>query len=288
LSGTISNDSNLTLEDAVLIVPGNSQRIGTFATGSRQDIQVDLKAAANSSSSKGFGPIPGPGPYTSSIYPYSNSSEMTIMDILGTTDYYKDQETQRRYHLLMASLNSATGLQNLGSGIYLAGWTDESPLSVSLSGKFQSSNTTLYLIYLSPVLEFGGDEIILPPPLFTWTTLSPGASDKNSPYESLLYNGSFSVEFQLNAPLTYKSIKSLTLHLKSYHSTGESGLLVSLWNFKSNEWSSLPDTSWGDHVVQNPEQFVGPGREIRMQLQNNQTSSGIQIEAADFTLVVDR
>ena len=288
LFGSISNDSNLTLEDAVLVVPGNSQRIGTFAARTRQEFKIDLKAAAGSSSTKVFGPIPGPGPYISPVYPYSNPSDTTIMDILGTTDYYKDQETRRRYSLLMAALNSATGIQNPGGGIYLAGWTEESPFSASVAGKFQSSDTTLYLIHFSPVLELGGDELTLPPPLFSWATPNPGASDKNSPYETMLYNGSFSVEYQLTAPVTYKSIKSLTLHLKSYQSTGESGLLVSIWNFKSNEWFSLGDTSWGDHELPDPGLFVSPGGEIRLRLQNDNNPSGIQIEAADFTMVVDR
>ena len=290
LSGSISNDSDLILKDAVLLASGNSHRIGDFSPGSRQEVQIEIKAAGQTAGVKTFyGPAPYTNPNLSSVYyPYSNANDTALVSILGTTDFFKDQETQRRYNLVMAMLNSETGISGLGDGVYLAGWTDNSPLSASISEKFQTSDLTLYLIHMSPDVEIEENAVALPPPVFSWASLSPGSSDINAPYGSWLYTGSYSVMFKLAYPVDYSSVKSLTLHLKSYNSTGTSDLLVFLWDFEQQAWITIPDTSWGDHEVTDPGRYVGPGGEIRMRLQNDQNPSGIQIEAADFTMTVER
>lgn len=286
LEGQVTNESDLTLSDVVLLAPGSSQPLGELKPHERVDIRLSFnpggRAAASSKLQSGSPSMP------LYAYPLGLYNDPTFIDLLGTTNFSTNPETYRRYNLLSAAMNYGPYSNGRGGGVYLAGWSDSSPFSASLSGKeFNQSNTTLYLITLNPTLKTQGDSLTLPPGFFVWSPLSEGSGAYASPYEFELAPGVYAFRFSLAQPFDYSSVQSLTFHLKSYGNSGPSGLNVSLWDFASEQWEVQPDIQWGDNPISRAERYVGPDGEIRLKLENNSsTFSPVMIESADFTLEI--
>jgi hypothetical protein len=286
LQGSIANQSALTLDGAVLIAPGKTQQLGDFKPGDTRDISINLHAAGRAAQS---GQSPNVTTSGSGIVYFNPGADTLAMDILGTSNYYQDKEINRRYLLLNALLSTQNGKAGPGGGVYLTGWASGSPIPASLQGKKASDeDTTLYIFNLSPSLDFRDNRLSIPPALFSWTTLSPGPTDHDSPYETRLFPGSYAVKFSLSQPLRFSSVQALTLHLKSSGTQGSSGLQIYLWNYLIEDWISFGKLDWGDFSVANPEKFVGPGGEVRLKIENQDSAAGINIESADFSLVVER
>jgi hypothetical protein len=192
----------------------------------------------------------------------------------------------RRFNLLQAALGYGG---TRGGGVYLVGWTDTSPLDVTLDGKgFKEEHTSIYIIALTPTYQAEDASILtLPPVMFNWERLDTGSYQENTPYNSYFYTGVYQFRYRLNQPIPYEAVKALTFHLTDYGGQGPHGLNISLWDFSENAWTAVDATEWGDNVIPDPERFVGFGGEIRLQIENlNQTS--VDIERADFTLIVEQ
>ena len=58
-------------------------------------------------------------------------------------------------------------------------------------------------------------------------------------------------------------------------------------NFEETIWEQIPANTWGDHNIVQPGRFVSPNGEIRLRLENNSQQGTIDIEATDFTLIVE-
>ena len=278
VGGRVTNSSAITLHDAVILGPGERRALGDLRPGDTLPIALSLPAAQRASQ-------PGQG----SAYYYGGDS--TVEDIVGSTSLYDtDAETRRRYNLLRAMINpyNTSGLASgsRGSGIYLAAWSEQSPLPAALDRTaYATSDTTLYLFALKPVVKTSQDRLTLTPGLFTWHP-EPGSLSDASPYGTFLNQNSFSLRFNVAYPVPYSSIESLTLHLGSFGSTGLAEIGVSLWDFERAAWSEFPDAHWGDNDVPEPERYVGPGGEIRLMLDGTHNLATIRIEVADFTMVV--
>ncbi len=287
LEGEIQNQSDLALQGAVLLSPGDTWQIGDFNPGDSQQFQISLSDNDRAS----FQPIAPPtnypiGPGYLPPYPYTSSDSLTI-DLLGSGDYYRDQETYRRFNLLNA-LAGYSNPRGRGGGIYLAGWSTASPLSVQLNGQpFRNSDTTLYVIALQPSISQANGPLALTPGLFTWSVLDAGNGASNpTPYDGYLESGAFSLQYVLSQPIPYAKVKQLTMHLQSYDRQGPTGFNQYLWEFARDDWVSLPDLAWGDTVIADPERFIGTNGEIRLRLEQPINGAYLPIERADFTLEV--
>ena len=287
IEGQIINNSDLTLNDAVLMAPGASMPIGELKPHTQVNVQLALNPTGQAAASS-FGTKPSIAPVYA--YPISSFNDSTFIDLLGTSDFSANPETFRRYNLLSAAMNYGPYNSGRGSGVYLAGWSESAPFDASLSGEnFNQSNTTLYLITLTPEVKAQGDTITLPPGFFVWEQLLENSGAYTSPYEFELSPGTYAFRYSLAQSINFSAIKALTLHLKSYGNTGPVSLEVSLWDFSSDLWSTQPNLQWGDNTISQPDRYIGPEGEIRLRLNNNGPAfSPVMIEAADFTLEVAR
>ena len=297
LSGRVTNHSQYTLQDAVLLALGGVQRLGILEPGQSSPIQINLSAqraipgllagrlgiVQQPRAGGAARPPPGPGSYFGGY-------DQTINDILGTGDYYQDRELYRRYSMLYAMLDPNSGGAGLASGVYLLGWAGESPLPARLNNaRTVAADTTLLIVNLNPRLNVTRGRLVLPPALFTWT----GDLDEQTqgvdrtPYDMYIDVGRYSLSFRPTWPIQYNSVESLTLHLRSYGSSGPAGLIISLWDFRRGDWDALGEQSWGDIPVPEPARFVGPSGEIRL-LIAQAGGPPVNIERSDFTLIVDQ
>ncbi len=275
VSGSVTNHSDLVLQDTVLLGPGLAHQVGTVEPGESVPVDFKLERAARSSQT------------TENVQYYYNSGDTTLDDIVGPYNFNSsDTARNRRYEMLSSLLsgNNTPIRRGRGSGLYLAGWSDRSPLKVEVEGTpFGAFDTALYIVDLNPTLQIMSGTLTLPPGAFTWqadNTNGPGIE----PYNSEVFPGSYNLQFNLARPISYTTIKDLTLHLDTGN-RHSSGLTFAVWNYRANNWTPLPNAQDGDNAIPNPQEHVGPGGEIRLKID---VSSGgpVQLDRADFTLTV--
>ena len=293
LSGKVTNNSDLTLKDAVLMYPGGSLVIGELGPGDSYEINLPLvKAQLVGQPSAGvLSPAMFTSPFSApTYYPYY-TYESTVSEIVGTSDYYANQETYQRYLLTSAALDAYGQSNGRGGGIYLSGWNDESPLDIRMTNRSstRTSNTTLYLVSLRPRFELANGILRLSPGMFTWRPLGDSNASQVNPYGGYLYQGEeFTLQYALNPPLAYRTVRSLTLHLQTTTTTsGPTGLEFQLWDFTAGQWVDLPDPGWGDYAIESPERYIGPGGTIQIHISNTSVQ-WMDISVCDFTLEVER
>lgn len=276
VTGQVQNDSNLTLEDAVILGPGQVQSIGTFAPGASANIQLTIVGSSLASPNGNF-----------SAYSQPYGYDTTLQDVFGTSyiSSSTDQDLARRYHLLEAAMGYSG---TRGGGFYLIGWTNTSPLDVALSGKgFKAEHTSIYIVALDVDYQNSTSTLTFPPAMFRWDQLESSTNLDFSPYNSYLYEGIYHFRYKLSQAIPFSKVVSLTLHLTNYGITGAHRLNLALWDFATETWTPISSLEWGDYSVPDPAPFVGFGGEIRLQIENPIQQS-IDLERADFTLVVEK
>jgi hypothetical protein len=272
--GQVTNRSDLTLNDVVLLGPGTSVHVGTLAPGDSLPVDFALERAAATESAGNA--------------PYNNYTDDTLQDIAGPYNYYgpSDQQRARRYELASALLNRGYSLpaRPRGDGLYLAGWSVGSPLAVSSdSPSFTAYDTTLYIVDLNPALRVMSGTLTLPPGMFTWK--GEGLDGPAiMPYDTDVYPGIHTLQFNLRHPIAYDTVQDLILHLEGT-GAAQNNIAVALWNYQTKDWTPLSKVQAGDTHIDNPAQHVGPGGEVRVQMEavNN---SYPRLDRLDFTLVV--
>jgi hypothetical protein len=276
LRGEVMNQSGLRLIDAVFLGPSGLQEdIGTFSNGDSFGIDTAMLA---SSASQSLSPSTG----------FQSGGDNTASELFGPEFFsgFDDPEISRRISLFQAAYGNGG---TRADGYYVMGWVTDSPIETDLPGKlFQREALTLYIIEVTPRINFGAAELVtVGPRLFSWSLIdSDGTGRSFSPYNASLFNSDFSMRFLPSQLLQFESIESLTLHLDSYGASGGTELDISLWNFENGHWELIESSAWGDYLVPEPERYVGFGGELRLRLTTLPDHTTVQLERADFTLVV--
>jgi hypothetical protein len=288
LQGQVSNRSDVTLKDAVLLAPGGVQRLGNLAPGGAANVNLPLTGshatvAAANEVLPAQSSTTAPAATTPSV---PSNYDSTIDDILGNTYYYNDREQFRRYSLLSAIIDTYSGSVR-GNGVYLVGWSDQSPLVVSLANRsFQTVDNSLYLINLQPKLNLSTGTLAIPPGLMTWMSLDPSPSVAPTPYDLYLYqNTGITLRFVPGQALPHDKVQGLVMHMLSYGLTGATTVNIDLWDYSLNDWARQPQQKWGDINLPTPDHFVGPAGEIQVRA-FNPTAQQVSVERLDFTLLV--
>ena len=288
LEGSLSNQSNLTLTDAVLLAPGGSQRLGSIQPGQSVNIAPLLLSNQRATPASANGALPSSRPYIPVAAPQGalSGQDTTFSDILGTAPI-SNQEEYRRNMLLSAILDQYGGGER-GNGVYLAGWTSTSPFNATLSAPFRTLDLSLYLVALPYTLDFGQGTLTLPPGWMTWASLNTD-NGQYTPYDTQLApSGTMAFQFAPYQPVVYQAVHGLTLHFAGYGAgTLPAALKVELWDFTAAAWLEQPKLSWGDNGITPPARFVGPQGEILVRVTNVGGASE-NIQQVDFTLDVDR
>jgi hypothetical protein len=288
LQGQISNHSQMALKDTVLLAPGGVQRLGDLAPGGVANISLPLTAShASLAAADDVLPAQAATATQATTAPTTpNNYDSTIDDILGNTYYYNDREQFRRYSLLSSVIDTYAGNVR-GSGVYLVGWSNQSPVAVSLANKsFQTVDSSLYLISLQPKVNLSTGTLAIPPGLMNWLSLDPSPSVSPTPYDLYLYaNTGITLRFVPAQVLPHDKVQGLVMHLLSYGLTGTAPVNLDLWDYALNDWARQPPGKWGDISVPNPDHYVGPAGEIQVRA-FNPTGQQVSLERLDFTLLV--
>ena len=294
LQGSVTNLTDFTLQDAVLLAPSSVQSLGDLVPGEPVDVTVRLSTgrAAPGVLLGAAQVLPAgavAGPFTRSGY--SGTYDTTIDDILSgsgsSISYYDDRKIYRRFSLLQWLVDPNRGGAR-GSGLFLVGWVNQAPLDARIVDRpFETEDETLYIVNLVPTTSSESGVIAIPPELMTWELLDPGSGSGDGPYDVYLYDGAYSLRFQPQPELAFGEVQRLVMHLHSYGANELVPLIISLREQQSGDWVELPPMDWGNIEIAAPERFVGNGR-IDVRVENKSTTGRVSIERLDFTLEVEQ
>lgn len=163
--GWVRNTLDSPLQDAVLLLQGDSHTLGTLAPGETRpfDIPVGVPDPApltlgNPLNQYNLNTGPGSPSYNNQWRCFSyNGIALTIPQVMGDERFVcspgnvsdRQQEIRRRYQLLGALVNDADISGGRGATLYLFGWNDDALVDVTLADKRQQQDdTTLYVVEL--------------------------------------------------------------------------------------------------------------------------------------------
>jgi len=259
LEGVVRN-GDVSLQEAVLIVGDDEQRLGDLQAGEESNVHFSLSGG-------GSVVIPGPG-FSVSPYGYDLPGR-----ILAPGDYWEDRESYRHYQFLQA-LFPYEG-PGLGSGVYLMGWVEgETPLPVEVVGwpalETSTVETTLY-VYGLPVAELETDTAITIPPGLITRRVEKTAGYVDIWPEGFHMDSEAEIEFRFTVwPGTaVRRVDELVLEMQE-QSTGYTSAppTVSLWNWESGDWDGL-DVGWGQHSIPNAGAYVTPSGDVLLRVETD-------------------
>jgi len=272
MEGTLRN-GDVPLKEAVLIVGDAEQRLGDLEAG--EEASVHLL-------------------YNCSGYGRAGNPEQ----ILGTGDYWGNQELYRRYQFLRALSPydappyygpggyGGPGL-GLGRGVYLVGWVEkEVPLPVEVVDRpFSTFETTLYLYDLPPPALDMGAVITIPPALIArQVEEATGHVDIRDDYILIGHEASAVFRFTVWPEVTISQVDRLLLNLLQNTGMGGNSLPqhLELWDWEAGRWESQ-EAGWGSNVIPNPGRYVRPDGTVRVRLETD-VARPAELKAVTITI----
>lgn len=256
LTGTITNASNHTLHQAVLVTPSEWHLLGDLLPNETQKINRSITNRSSTSTD---------------LYALLSNFGLPVYPPIG------DKDMVRRSSFFQANVISNNNNVTMVSGIYLMGWLDDLSAPVNLQNKNSDAlDTMLYFQKLTPEVVTISEPFIINSSMYDWES-SIGTMDT---YQ--ISTDGYELRFQLSQPVEYSEVQSLMLDIQTNVTPDK--VQVSLWNFETQKWD-LISLSLDSPYVSNPLQYVGADGEIRMRLNANQ-SDYVQINAVNFTLWV--
>jgi hypothetical protein len=301
ITGTVQNTTDLTLQDAVVLSMGGSAEIGTLKPGETREFQIvmDMSTAT---------PISLSGTVWSTNYALPSArtpglrTDMSVRQIMGTgytalqivsgwrgfEDTPERQEMWRRQSFLKSFVVDTDPSGGRGTDVYVAGWTNESPLEVNLSGLPASTeDTTLYIFRLpgklSPSMQ---DKIVEVPSAFlTWTPTDRSTRRDFSPYNMRVQPGDSLVLRYTPVSLVHLSdIAEIRVDMQIVNAYNTGKGKISIWDWQALQWVSLSTNALSVRITDNPGRFVGPGNAVDLQFEMGESATPVYYERINVTL----
>jgi len=247
LAGQVTNNSSLTLKEAILVTPGSITNLGDLAPGASHPVSLPLQIDRNN-----------PGLYQ------MDAANYLFPGIYGLAQGDEDEITQRRGALLRAAVTPQEYHTIPANwGIYLLGWVETPLLPAGVAGvNFRTVDTSLVIHRLTPAFQFEGNAWQLNSALFAWETTQPEITPYSTGYG--LVNQGYTLRFRPAVPPQFSKVKSLTVTLEG--SSTPNKVILELWDYEANAWNQVDVADWGQINIPEPEPFVGPGGEVRLTL----------------------
>ncbi len=284
ITGTITNTTGVTLEDAVVVVKGEASKLGTLSPG--QTAQFDIVIGPQS---------PGPltlgttynwaRPYTYGPFRIGSSYggcfshggvALTIPDVMQDEQFVctvsrvsgRQHEIRQRYRLLGALVKDQEASGGRGSGAYLFAWSREAMPSVALAGRDAvREDTTLYVFDLPVSTADPGQRVEVPPGLTTWTIAAlddPATMRDVHPEVTFQIDDSAQAVFQFMPlpDMRFERVDELAIHFQ-----GQGDVIVALWNWTAQAWEPVSLAPASDTMLVSPASaYVGPENAVNVRV----------------------
>lgn len=144
---TVRNDSDETLEDAVILYGQEQVALGDLPVGTEKQARLTLPAPAGNAA-----PTPDPLLLAGSAIPNPLLNDPSL--ILGTTEYFNDPEAYSRWQLLQAQFGDPSltpSLPDQAEIVTLAGWLPGGLLEASVPGEASAPTGVTLLLLEIPI-----------------------------------------------------------------------------------------------------------------------------------------
>ena len=278
--GLISNNSEVTLRDAVILGPSLSYRLdqdfapGDIVTLDRETLLADVTdgPAQPNSLEAHISRI------LNSLSPFSGSGRnITIKDLQGdrylrtrsfiNAETTSERQAAREQAFLASFMVDQFGSSARGSGLFLLGWSDEWRRDLSISGAGWSSvDTTLYLIELDVDIELPAQRATLTTENFSWMTLDrQGVIDNGTDGFSLFEEQSVEFLFHPLPGLAMDRVEHMLVDVDRGGGYGQA-LHLELYNWLKEEYDTFYFRDGRELELSAPQRYLGPGQAVRIRL----------------------
>ncbi len=286
LMGRVTNTTSEVLEDAVLLIKGESRYLGTLQPGETGTFDISLGpqdpaplTVANAQAA--YQPSYG-GPWN--VYRRSpgwcftyRGVALTMVDVMRDEQFScamgrvsdSQQEIRRRYRLLASLLRENDLSGGRGAEVYLAAWSRTPVVEVELIGKPQPTqeSTSLYLFELSAMVKPSTERVTIPPGLTTWTLFT----DRNDTRVNLNVPPSrFQVGSTTQASFQFMPLPAVQLAEVEYlgiEFVRSGPVRLEIWDWTQGQWSELEQDSSVDMIlVDQPDRFIGPENAVNIRI----------------------
>jgi hypothetical protein len=264
----IQNNSDLTLENATILIGSRAVSIGDLKAG---ESYSDSQTMSSSQTSNALSGVSG-GPYGG----YSSSGSSPISGnygtLLGTTDYYNDRDIQGRYQLLESiapEYGGSVGWVPSGS-VTLIFWTEETQVDVQIdTNGYEQIGDTIYFLEVPFSQNITSIRNFTIPRFMQSHSLlgQSGAYDANP--DNTFYLSEW-VEFSFTPWETFQNITPESLAVVVENVGGGDTTnppKIRLWDFAQDIWVIQPDFGWGENEVADFATYIGENNNVRVRLE---------------------
>ncbi len=279
--GLISNQSDVTLRDAVLIGEGLIQRLeGDFGPG--DIVTLGREALTADIADRPAQPNPRElhvSALGASLSPFSGSTHnISIKNLQGerfmrsrtflNAESTADRQSAREQAFLASFMLDQFRSAARGSRLFLVGWSDTWPRDLEVSGAGWSSiDTSLYIIELDVAIELPRERATLTSEHFSWLALDRQGITSNGPDNFSLFEGQ-SVEFLFH-PLPGLALDAVERMLVDVDRGGgfAQALAIELYDWRRDEYETFQYRDGSEIELSDPGRYLGPGNAVRLRLQ---------------------
>lgn len=278
--GVISNNSEVTLRDAVILGPSLEYRLeadfapGDILTLDRESLRAeitDMPAQPN--------PLEANiAQRQSAMSPFSGSGRnITIKDMQGdrylrmrsflNAESRTERQSAREQAFLASFMVDQFGSSARGSGLYLLGWSDEWARDLNIGGAGWSSiDTTLYVIALDIDIQLPSQRVTLTTENFSWMTLDrQGVIDNGTDGFSLFEKQSVEFLFHPLPGLAMDTVEHMLVDVDRGGGYGQA-LHVELYNWLREDYDIFTYRDGSELELSAPRRYLGPGKAVRIRL----------------------
>lgn len=278
--GSISNDSDITLTEPILLARGVALELG--APIQPGDVRpFDLILSGTTSPAPVLRTLTGVISFTSRTGAFMN--KQTVQDILrlegGNMGFTRliaagtpeEQATQRRQLFLSSFIDDVYGTTGRGDRLYLAAWSDQAPLSLDVQGaNWNAQDTTLYLVELDTTLDAPSSTVTISPDQFTWVVRDYVGMGDVSPVTISMQPGE-EVVFQYT-PLpdaVLSEVDELLVQIQNINIGGRT-IPAYLWDWQAGDWEEIRVVS-EVAVIPDPQRYLGAQNAVRLRFISEDT-----------------
>lgn len=281
--GVISNDSDITLRHAVLLAEGLAYALprdlgpGDILALGRDQLRADIddSPAQPSPAELSTMAMTGASPFAGS------ARNISIRDLQGerylrtraflSAESVGERQAAREQSFLASFMIDQFSSSARGSGLYLAGWSDQWQRDLEIGGASWSSiDTTLHIIELEVDIALPRGTVTLPSEYFSWMTLDRrGATDNGTEAFNLYEGQGVDFIFYPQPGLALATVEFMKLEVDRGGGYAQS-LDVELYNWRNYEYDIFTYRDGDILELADPQRYLGPGKEVRLRLQYGQ------------------
>jgi hypothetical protein len=283
MRGSIRNDSAETLENAAVLVRGQSFRIeNPIAPGDIVPFEITLPGEGMPSASPLAYTSGDYSTFSTRLYNYYSDTSKSVEDILGGDisilrngfTYRKQegsieqQEFFRRTAFLTGLIDEPyKQLTGRGNHAYLTAWTNKAPINTSVDGgNLKTIDSTLMVIQLDVETTAPTGSTVITADQFTWFAQSRTALAEVGPLDVNLSPGDEAVlRFTPLPDAVLKQVNELRVFVDRNQASSRN-ITLQLWNWDRGEWEDQQTGSSNELIVGNPARYIGPENAVQVRI----------------------